>query len=120
MQMLLRDILTMCRIAALNWCEQYSLCGWYIVHTCNYVLIGPDWVMSIRNVLSQFYSLYSFLPTIYIKLRSINTVFNNLSRKSFLSISPPKLWDPDVHYFCLIESVDSMLCQIGEVNLLTL
>ena len=34
--------------------------------------------MSSRNVLSQFYTLYSFLPTIYIKLRSMNTVFNNL------------------------------------------
>jgi len=76
--------------------------------------------MSIRNVLSQFYSLYSFLPTIYIKLRSINTVFNNLVEKVSYSFPPPKLWGPDVHYFCLIESVDSMLCQIGEVNLLTL
>lgn len=26
-QMLLRDLLTMRKIAALNWCELYSLCG---------------------------------------------------------------------------------------------
>lgn len=76
--------------------------------------------MGIRNVLSQFYNLYSFLPTIYIKLRSINRVFNNLVEKvSYPSPPPSKLWGPDVHYFCLIRSVDSMLCQISAVNLLT-
>jgi len=75
--------------------------------------------MDIRNVLSQFYTLYSFLLTIYIKLRSMNTVFNNLVEKISYPSPPSKLWGLDVHYFCLIHSVDSILYQISAVNLLT-